>query len=1207
MKHFFSLLRLRASGLAGVLLALLLLSGPAARAQQQRQVVFQAFWWNYWNSNYPFGWANYVADLAPRLKALGIQAVWVPPSIKNDAPNNGYAPFDHYDLGDKFQRDNSTAPHPASTRLGTKDELLRMVAVLHANGIDVIQDVVPNHIIGAGSNSGAGGQDPAAWENRYKNFRYVSYATPATDQSEADYFARAGRWPKNWQNFHPNNDHNCNSGDWCQEMFGPDVCYYGGAFGQSSNVSGFNPPQSSNYMRNETRSWLIWYKKQQGFDGVRLDAVKHYPAWATEDFLYNLQHNAGWASGSDNMFAVGEFVGGKSELDRFCNDPNPSVGVQNRSGTFDFGLRGFQTDGFRGVVAEGGGYNLGSLYDEQQSNRLRTVPFVNNHDTFRPIVDASGNYSRPLGDDAGWNLGDQLGKHIDPRDPRLSACYAVALAVDGAPQIFFEDLFDIGTTGKRFSHLPGNAADLPVRPDLENLLWCRQNLRFMEGAYQERWRAADLFIIERAGKALVGVNDSWDAWQTVQVQTSFPAGTQLQDYSGASSLNDLRVVDGSGKAYISVPPCNGTALQGRRGYAVWAPTGIGTNFSSAARSTTQEWEMADDLGDSHCQSLGQGGRLPDNSTNQRVVGKIFVEAGKTVTYELFPTDNSRSLALALYDLRGNRLDQVTGPGNLFDTYTPTTTGWLTLKARNTAATYPGQRCFVKVSYTAPASANTLAAPPAANQVAIWTGNANSADAANCRNWESGLLPTAGLDVLVPAGSMFMPALGSGTVLARNFVIEAGATLNLAAGSTLRLSGNLVNQGSLAGTGTVELAGSTPQTLAGAATTFANLRVANPADVTLLTPVTVTGNLHLSTGRLVLGGQNLTLDAAATLTGADASRYLVTMDQPGGGFLRRPVPGGGPAVSFPVGTAASYTPLLIGNSGSSADFRVRAFSGVLENGTSGAPFSRQHQFVNRTWEVQAAPGAVADLTFQWNGADENVDFKPGSATAFRHGGGVGDTWQPLGSGAASGSGPFTFAAAGVSSFGLLAVGNPSVPLPVKLTAFAAERRGAAVELRWSTAAEKGNARFEVLKSATGRDFGLIGQVPGRGTTTGHQQYRFADADAPTAAYYRLRQVDFDGRFSLSQPLFVAAEAATAGPGVFPNPSSVAVRLTGLPAEARVALQLRSAHGRSLLRTLPAPVETANEQLSAALRQLAPGVYLLTVEAAGRPHILKLIKQ
>ena len=125
-----------------------------------RQLVLQCFWWDYWNNNYQNGWANYLTELAPRLKSLGIDAVWIPPTIKNTGTNSvGYAPFDHYDLGDKWQKGS------VKTRLGDKDELLRMMAVFKANGIDVIQDVVLNHIAGAGSQTGSGCQDPAAMDD----------------------------------------------------------------------------------------------------------------------------------------------------------------------------------------------------------------------------------------------------------------------------------------------------------------------------------------------------------------------------------------------------------------------------------------------------------------------------------------------------------------------------------------------------------------------------------------------------------------------------------------------------------------------------------------------------------------------------------------------------------------------------------------------------------------------------------------------------------------------------------------------------------------------------------------------------------------------------------------------------------------------------------------------------------------------------------
>ena len=72
--------------------------------------------------------------------------------------------------------------------MGDKDQLLRMVAVMKANGIDVVKDIVLNHVTGAGSVTGNGGRDPAAMDdgstNKYKNFRYVCHKSPALNSTE---------------------------------------------------------------------------------------------------------------------------------------------------------------------------------------------------------------------------------------------------------------------------------------------------------------------------------------------------------------------------------------------------------------------------------------------------------------------------------------------------------------------------------------------------------------------------------------------------------------------------------------------------------------------------------------------------------------------------------------------------------------------------------------------------------------------------------------------------------------------------------------------------------------------------------------------------------------------------------------------------------------------------------------------------------------
>ena len=664
---------------------LILLSYSAQTLNTSKQVTLQGYWWDYFNSNYSYKYADYLAALAPRLRSIGIDAVWIPPTIKNkQIVDMGYAPFDHYDLGDKYQKGF------LKTKMGDKDLLLRMVAVLKANGIDVIQDIVLNHITGAGSQNGLGGQDIAALSdgttNKYKNFRYTCYETPATSESAANYLARKGRFSKNWPNFYPNNNYICCSNEMNTPYWGPDISYESSSYGLSSNAT-YNPNQYADYMRTGMRNWLMWYKKQMGWEGVRIDAIKHFPTYVVEDFLWNLQHGNGWANGTDDMFAVGEWVGGASELDQWCND------VQNRAGTFDFSLRNALT----GIVQGNGSFDLGTVPNYQQSNRQRTVPFVNNHDTFRPILDNNGNYN-------GWNLGSQLGPHIEPNDPRLSVVYAITFALDGAPMVYFEDLFDIGYNSNRYGHNPKDSLELPMRSDIVNIIWCHQNLNFKNGAYLVRWQENDALVIERDSNALIAVNDNWSNWKNINgVQTNWPDGTILKDYSQANTTTTT--VYGGGKVDISIPPCDGSANNGRRGYCIWAPDGIQTNYVNSSKSITQEWEMADDLGDSHVASLQQGGKLPSNSQECRVVGKIFPKANSTISVEFYPLFSTLSINLLLVDTNCNVIDSTSGVGNILHDFNVADESWYTIKIRNTTPNQMGQKCWVKLTYEAPTSPN----------------------------------------------------------------------------------------------------------------------------------------------------------------------------------------------------------------------------------------------------------------------------------------------------------------------------------------------------------------------------------------------------------------------------------------------------------------------------------------------------------------------
>lgn len=797
-----------------------------AQTTKIKKVVLQGFWWDYKNDNFPSSWSNYLTELAPRLKSMGIDAVWIPPSYKNQSPTwVGYGPMDHYDLGDKYQKGSPTT----RTGLGTKDEFLRMIAVMHANGVEVIQDVVLNHVDGAGTFNGSGGQDPEptysmATNSGYKNFRYVCYATPSIDESQDDYWTRRGRWAKNYTNFHPNPSNNCSTGDICSPFFGPDIDYTANAFGISSNIptSGapagypagrnfYNPTQSASYMYNGAGDWLTWFKKQTGVNGFRWDAVKHFEVFVQRDLTRKAKYEVGAFNGGYSMMNIGEWIGNAGELDNYVtNMAQPSLGhgYEEHTGTFDFALRAYGSGGsiYDMVVNNfSGGYNLANIPGLQQSKRTydyafpsarvhRTMPFVNSHDTYRPFLDANGNFLKPLGDPTGWNTSQELGgngQHIDPREPRVAAAYAVSMAVDGNPVVFFEDVFNIGTTSKRWTHLPTSTTDLPVWNDIANLIQCHQKLEFKNGDYKVRSAesgaffpsgssAGDHLVFERAGKAVIGVNDQFSNDQDIWIDSNFPAGTILMDYSGANGLT-TSVVQGDQRVYIKTKAVGHTIPDVfGHGYSVWAPVPGNVPFASVADmfaylnytpglpvETTQEWEMEDDLGDSHCMSLGQSGRTPDNSPNDRVVGKIFVQASTTVTYSVTLGTIGNSLTVDFYDLSGNLLHTASGSGNNINgTFTSMTTRWITIKVRNTSATTPGQKCFVKVTYTAPATVAT-ASFPAATMVSIWNSNGGSSNWNDCHNWEEGIIPPCNGTVIIPHPVLFMPVVDpcfNGTII-----------------------------------------------------------------------------------------------------------------------------------------------------------------------------------------------------------------------------------------------------------------------------------------------------------------------------------------------------------------------------------------------------------------------------------------------------------
>jgi hypothetical protein len=189
-----------------------------------------------------------------------------------------------------------------------------------------------------------------------------------------------------------------------------------------------------------------------------------------------------------------------------------------------------------------------------------------------------------------------------------------------------------------------------------------------------------------------------------------------------------------------------------------------------------------------------------------------------------------------------------------------------------------------------------------------------------------------------------------------------------------------------------------------------------------------------------------------------------------------------------------------------------------------------------------------------------------------------------------------------SFGdfTLASTDPDIvrnPLPVELTAFTAQRQAAGVLLKWTTASEKNSARFEVQRSADGKSFGTIASVEAQGQSTQALTYSALDRQAPAGtSYYRLRQVDRDGKASLS-PVVAVSEASDVT--LYPNPARAELHLV-LPVAARYRV-LNSTGSVVLAGDAPAGDATLR------VETLPAGLYQLEVTSAAGRTTRKFIRQ
>ena len=325
------------------------------------------------------------------------------------------------------------------------------------------------------------------------------------------------------------------------------------------------------------------------------------------------------------------------------------------------------------------------------------------------------------------------------------------------------------------------------------------------------------------------------------------------------------------------------------------------------------------------------------------------------------------------------------------------------------------------------------------------------------------------------------------------------------------------------TGKVIIGGTSQQTISGStATSFYDLTISNSSGVVLAKPATVTDFLSLLSGKLTTTSTNIiTLTSSANSDLGTATSYV---DGPMSQDVAQSTPR---IINFPIGDGSAARPIIFTPTHSNAT--TATYRAEVDNSSAAAlpytlPGTLTRVSAVRYWNLSRSGASnFSSATIRlYYGADDGVtDF-----ASLRVAQGVTSAWVDKGGiGTANGSGYITSGA--ITTFtNAFTLGNNTGganPLPIELVKFTAEKNNEAVELKWTTASETNNDYFSVERSTDGERYVEIARLKGSGNTSFSKSYSsFDHQPAIGINYYRLKQTDFNGRFTYSSIVNVTFE-------------------------------------------------------------------------------------
>lgn len=182
------------------------------------------------------------------------------------------------------------------------------------------------------------------------------------------------------------------------------------------------------------------------------------------------------------------------------------------------------------------------------------------------------------------------------------------------------------------------------------------------------------------------------------------------------------------------------------------------------------------------------------------------------------------------------------------------------------------------------------------------------------------------------------------------------------------------------------------------------------------------------------------------------------------------------------------------------------------------------------------------------------------------------------------------------------------LPINLINFSGEYLNGKNQLHWAISTQINNDFFTMERSMDGLNFEQAGIIDGAGNTSSTINYTFTD-DKPLKdiTYYRLKQIDFDGKFQYSNIITVNTNNYSKMVSIYPNPAKNTLNLSYTAnAQQLVTINVYTTFGKHIY-TISFVSEKGNIIKPIDISNIESGIYQLEITVNGNGTFKKLLVQ